>query len=174
MLYAESSARTLAPLTLRSMVESEEKARLSREQREAAGRRLAEAIEHQKMDSTAGRKVLANALGVTTAAIGQALAGRTMLTAPNMAKAARELGVSCYWLATGEGEMGEQFSPEAARVAQQIDALRKDPDPDRLKWALQVAGLVFTRRPQSASEMVALVASLSAEVQPMPVHPTHQ
>lgn len=174
MLYAEHLTGGLAALTLPAMVDPEERARLAREQREAAGRRLAIAIEHKGMDSTAGRKVLENVLGVSKAAISQALKGDTMLTAPNMAKAARELGVSCYWLATGEGEMTEQFSPEAARVAQQIDALRKDPDPDRLKWALQVAGLVFTRRPQSASEMVALVASLSAEGQPTPAHPTRQ
>jgi transcriptional regulator with XRE-family HTH domain len=84
-------------------------------------------------------------------------------------KFAKVYGVSPYWLALGEGPMVLEtvmLSPEALRVAQQIDALRNDPDPDRLKWALQMGELVFTERPRTAAQMVALVAALSGE--PLP------
>lgn len=170
MLYVEVMPQS-APLNLRAMAKTAED---RQRDREATAARLREAVEHSGMDLTAARKVLALALGVSGAAVGQALNAVTEMSAPNCAKAARALGVSCYWLATGEGSMLDKLSPEAQRVAEQIDALRKDPDPDRLKWALQVAGLVFTRRPRTAAEMGALVASLSAEAPPTPAHPPHQ
>lgn len=50
------------------------------------------------------RQTLADQLGISVQAIGQVIAGKTKaLTAENSAKAAKVLGVSGYWLATGEG-----------------------------------------------------------------------
>jgi transcriptional regulator with XRE-family HTH domain len=50
------------------------------------------------------REDLAEALGISVSAIGQALNGKTRaFTAENTAMAARFLGVDWFWLATGRG-----------------------------------------------------------------------
>jgi hypothetical protein len=59
----------------------------------------------------------------------------------------------------GRGE-GLGFSPEAAEVARHLDSLRDDPDPDKLKWALQMTNMLFTDRPKTPEETGALVAML--------------
>lgn len=65
------------------------------------GGRLEMALERSRKE----RHELADAIGVSVQAIGQAISGRTKaMTAENTAKAARFLCVDWYWLATGEGQ----------------------------------------------------------------------
>lgn len=64
--------------------------------------RLKDAMAHASVDN----RKLAKHLDVSRQAIDQALAGKTAsLSALNSALAAKFLGVSTHWLATGEGEM---------------------------------------------------------------------
>jgi transcriptional regulator with XRE-family HTH domain len=87
--------------------------------------RLKAALDHAKLGSEAdARRQLGEALGVSAAAISQVLTGSTRaMTAENTAKAARFLGVSIYWLATGEGPMLEELSPDALKIARQLDRI---------------------------------------------------
>lgn len=72
------------------------------------GRRLARALGRAKKS----RKELAKELGVSVQSIGQVINGPTIaMTADNSARSARFLGVSGFWLATGEGEMIESMAP---------------------------------------------------------------
>jgi antitoxin HigA-1 len=64
------------------------------------GNRLGQALELAKRE----RQELADAIGVSVQAIGQVIGGKTKaLTAENSAHAAKFLGVSLFWLATGKG-----------------------------------------------------------------------
>ena len=84
-------------------------------------------------------KQLADTLGVSVQAVGQVLSGSTRaLTAANTVRAARFLGVSVYWLATGEGEMRtpEKNGEQMALTQQERDlivALRVLHPDDRAK-----------------------------------------
>lgn len=73
--------------------------------------RLTRALDH----AGKSRAELARAIGVSPQAIGGLMSGATKaLTAENNFKAARALGVSAYWLATGEGTEsdGDSAGPE--------------------------------------------------------------
>ena len=73
--------------------------------------RLAGAMKH----SGATKTTLANAIGISYQAVKKVLdGGSRSLSAENNAKAARFLGVSSHWLATGDGEMLEGASSSAA------------------------------------------------------------
>ena len=66
--------------------------------------RLKEAIAYAKKS----RGWLAAQIGVSESAITMVLTGKAKsMSAPNCAKAAKALGVSGYWLATGEGEIAD-------------------------------------------------------------------
>lgn len=68
------------------------------------GQRLALALARAQKS----RKEIAEHLGVSVQSIGQVLKGPTVaMTADNSARSARFLGVSAFWLATGEGAMAE-------------------------------------------------------------------
>lgn len=65
-------------------------------------------------------------MGVSQAAVGQALGGDTKaLTAENCARAARFLGVDGYWLATGEGEMVAKLTGEEELALQHLRDVRR-------------------------------------------------
>jgi transcriptional regulator with XRE-family HTH domain len=82
--------------------------------------RLAHAIERAK----ASRPQLVQALGVSSQAISQVLAGDTKaLTAENTAKAARFLQVDWYWLATGEGSPEPVHWPFSAELRSEVAKL---------------------------------------------------
>lgn len=73
--------------------------------------RLAGAMKH----SGATKTTLANAIGISYQAVKKVLdGGSRSLSAENNAKAARFLGVSSHWLATGDGEMLEGPRSSAA------------------------------------------------------------
>lgn len=77
------------------------------------GRRLELALG----DAKKTRKELADHLGVAPQSIGQVINGPTVaMTAENCAKAAKFLGVSGYWLATGDGEMIEKAGAVATML----------------------------------------------------------
>lgn len=72
----------------------------------------------------ASRRALADAVGISVAAVSLVLSGQTsQMTAENTARAARYLGISMHWLATGEGSMLDDVSPEAMEIARQLDRL---------------------------------------------------
>lgn len=76
--------------------------------------RLKAAMEHAKVS----REALREKLSVTRVAIDKLLDGRSKaMSAENCAYAARYMGVSIYWLATGKGEMCASESLPAAHMA---------------------------------------------------------
>lgn len=95
------------------------------------GRRLELAIAHAKKS----RKELADHLGISPQSVGQVINGPTVaMTADNSARSAAYLGVSGYWLATGEGTMLESgISQDALRHGETdfLDALRLLDEPER-------------------------------------------
>ena len=78
------------------------------------------------------RAALAKALGVTHQAVAQALSGNTKgFTAINNALAAKVLGVSPLWLATGKGlrqDLGERLGPLTEAEVTLIEVLRALPE----------------------------------------------
>lgn len=71
---------------------------------ETFGARISAALAHAKRD----RQELAAHLGVSEQAVGQVINGHTKaMSAYNAARAARFLGVSFYWLCTGQGHIVE-------------------------------------------------------------------
>ncbi|HTH08992.1 MAG TPA: hypothetical protein VMA55_05445, partial [Acidovorax sp.] len=74
------------------------------------GQRLQQALNHSKKE----RKDLAKAIGRSVQAVGLVINGQSKaFTAENNANAADYLGVSSYWLATGEGSMIQDQLPAA-------------------------------------------------------------
>lgn len=74
------------------------------------GRRLEEALNHANQS----RKALAAHLGISVQSVGQVINGPTVaMAAENSVRAARFLGVSVHWLATGEGTMLEETEAPA-------------------------------------------------------------
>lgn len=76
------------------------------------------------------RQWLADRIGITHAALTQAMNGQTKaLKAENTARAARVLGVDHYWLATGEGDlrpdMGNLWRDVARNLATALDAAER-------------------------------------------------
>lgn len=121
--------------------------------------RLRDALNYAKKS----RGWLAEQLGVTESAITMILTGRAKsMSAPNCVKAAKALGVSGYWLATGDGEMA---------------------DPDRLVWREVARNLATAmdaaergqRYAMFCQEVDALVerASLSTKADAGSPQPTH-
>jgi transcriptional regulator with XRE-family HTH domain len=85
--------------------------------------RLAAAIKR----ANTSRPKLVQALGVSSQAVSQVLAGDTKaLTAENTAKAARFLQVDWYWLATGEGSPEPVHWPFSAELRSQVAKLSPD------------------------------------------------
>jgi transcriptional regulator with XRE-family HTH domain len=85
--------------------------------------RLAHAIKR----ANASRTQLVQALGVSSQAISQVLAGDTRaLTAENTAKAARFLQVDWYWLATGEGSPEPVHWPFSTELREQVAQLQPE------------------------------------------------
>jgi transcriptional regulator with XRE-family HTH domain len=84
------------------------------------------------------RAKLADALGISVQAVGQALAGQTRaLSAENSAKAARFLKVDHHWLATGEGEPRPPGpSEQAIAFAREWDKLNTT---ERRRWTALLA-----------------------------------
>lgn len=71
---------------------------------ETFGDRISAALDFSKKD----RRELAAHLGVSEQAVGQVINGHTKaMSAYNAARAARFLGVSFYWLCTGQGRIVE-------------------------------------------------------------------
>lgn len=82
--------------------------------------RLQLALDHSKLS----RVAFAESIGISAQAVSQVLNGQTKsLSAENSAKAAKELGVDHYWLATGDGSMSSCYSATAMRAAQLIDSI---------------------------------------------------
>lgn len=78
------------------------------------GQRLKTALDH----SGKGRKELAEAIGRSVQAVGDVINGKSKaFTAENNAKAAEFLKVNSFWLATGEGPMGNDKLPPAPAPA---------------------------------------------------------
>jgi transcriptional regulator with XRE-family HTH domain len=84
-------------------------------------------------------------MGVSPSAIGQVISGATKaLTAENCARAARFLGVSNYWLATGLGPMRDQPAASGLVVAERPPTFGLDDE------ALVTALRAFLRRLEPA------------------------
>ena len=87
---------------------------------ETVGDRLRRA----RLEMKLSQEDLANDIGATRSAIAQVESGiSTSLNAENLARAARRLGKSAVWLATGEGEEDAFESV--------IEAVQEMPDPNR-------------------------------------------
>ncbi|ADV01284.1 hypothetical protein Alide_3567 [Alicycliphilus denitrificans BC] len=99
--------------------------------------RLQAAMDHSKVS----REVLRAKLSVTRVAIDKLLDGRSKaMSAENCAHAARFMGVSIYWLATGLGEMCPEDSdrtPTTHMAAECVAHYRSKPE----WWPMQTVTL---------------------------------
>jgi transcriptional regulator with XRE-family HTH domain len=102
-------------------------------------------LAHALVLADESRDGLAKALGISVQAISQVITGVTKaMTAENTVKAARHLGVSAYWLATGDGAakssqaLRESLSDEAISYAAEFDAMTET-EREQFKMLLAVA-----------------------------------
>jgi plasmid maintenance system antidote protein VapI len=110
----------------------------------AFGQRLVKALVLAKKE----RKDLAAHLGVSVQSIGQVINGPTVaMTAENAARSARFLGVSTFWLATGEGSpmevrAGINATNEALFIGQLVTLFQKLSPDEQHEHLIQLNRLV--------------------------------
>jgi transcriptional regulator with XRE-family HTH domain len=134
--------------------------------------RLKRAMEHAKY--TGDRKALAHELGISVAAVGQALTGITAFGADTNAKAADLLNVRPLWLANGEGPM--EATPRRRGSALQT-RLEELPEDVRTAFEAAMVNVIEAFRPsgpRTDDEAAAAMAEAKRRVEGQSARPTQK
>lgn len=110
------------------------------------GERLEQALAFSQRDRAGLIAVLRGPngkLGISSSALSQVLTGGSKaMSAENCVRAARYLGVSSWWLATGEGPMVEHAPTTQAEVREELATYRKLTDDALLSELAQLLARV--------------------------------